>query len=63
MFNDQIKAALASYGRSFLVAVLTTISIGNTDVKDILLAGLIAVTGPALRALNPNDTAFGKNGF
>ena len=60
--NTQVKAALASYARSFVVAALTLVLAGTTDPKTIALAGLGAVAGPLLRALNPNDTAFGKNG-
>ena len=54
--NDQLKAALASYARSFIVAALTLVLAGTTDLK------VIALAGPLLRALNPNDTSFGKNG-
>jgi len=61
--NDQLKAALASYARSFIVAALTLVLAGTTDLKTIALAGVVAVAGPLLRAINPNDTAFGKNGF
>lgn len=60
--NTQVKAALASYARSFVVAALTLVLAGTTDLKVIALAGVGAVAGPLLRAINPNDTAFGKNG-
>lgn len=58
--NAQIKAALASYARSAAVAILVAISMGKTDVKEILIAGAIAIAAPLSRALNPNDPAFGK---
>lgn len=48
-----------SYGRSFLVAALAVVSTGNNDLKAIALGGLIAVAGPAIRALNPRDETFG----
>lgn len=54
-----MKAILASYARSFVVAILTAYSMGSTDIKDLLIAGAIAVLGPAIRAVNPNDPAFG----
>lgn len=57
--NDKMKSALASYARSFAVAVLTAYSMGKTDVEDLAVAGLIAILGPAIRALNPKDSAFG----
>jgi hypothetical protein len=60
--NTKMKAAIASYVRSFAVAALTAYSMGKTDVEDLAVAGLIAILGPAIRALNPNDTAFGMTG-
>lgn len=57
--NKIMKAILASYARSFVVAILTAYSMGSTDIKDLLIAGAIAVLGPAIRAVNPNDPAFG----
>lgn len=50
---------LESYARSFAVAALTAYSMGARDVEDILIAGLIAILGPAIRAINPKDPAFG----
>ena len=57
--NKQVKALLASYARSFIVAIVTAYSIGARDTKDLVIAGLIAVAGPALRAINSKDPAFG----
>lgn len=57
--NAQIRAALESYARSFVVAAIAVYSAGETDVKAILIAGLAAVAGPAIRAINPKDPAFG----
>ena len=57
-----MKSALASYARSFAVAVVTAYSMGQTEVEDLILAGVIAILGPAIRAMNPNDTAFGMTG-
>lgn len=54
------KAMLASYGRSVLGAVIALYISGVTDPKD-LWAALIAALAPvALRAINPNDPAFGR---
>ena len=59
MDNKQLKAMAASYGRSILGAVLALYMAGVTDPKD-LWAALIAALAPvALRAVNPNDKAFG----
>jgi hypothetical protein len=57
--NAQIRAALESYARSFVVAAIAVYSAGETDLKAILIAGLAAVAGPAIRAINPKDPAFG----
>lgn len=61
--NDQLKAALASYLRTFAAVVAFAVSQGETDVKKILLGAVIAVIGPAARAVNPNDPAFGRGAF
>jgi len=59
LLNDKAKAMLSSYGRSVLGAVIALYMAGVTDPKD-LWAALVAAAAPvALRALNPNDTAFG----
>jgi hypothetical protein len=57
--NKTLKAALASYGRAALVAVVVAVSMGKTEPRDLLTAAVIAVAAPLLRAINPNDTAFG----
>lgn len=56
-----MKAVLLSYARSFLVAVAATYAVPNNDMdlKGLLIAGLIAVAGPAIRAVNTKDPAFG----
>lgn len=57
--NAQWKAILESYGRSFIVAALAVLTTGETSVKAIALGGLVAIAGPAIRALNPSDATFG----
>lgn len=57
--NKKLKNVLASYIRSFLVAIATAYSMGATEPQDILIAGLIAVAGPAIRAIDKNDNSFG----
>lgn len=54
------KAILASYGRSVLGAGLALYIAGVTDPKE-LWAALVAALAPVvLRAVNPNDPAFGR---
>jgi hypothetical protein len=57
--NKKLQAALESYARSFVVAAIAVYSAGETDVKAIAIAGLAAVAGPAIRAINPKDPSFG----
>jgi hypothetical protein len=59
MMNAKNKALLASYGRTFLAAVIAVYATGNHDAKAILIAGAVATIGPAIRAINPRDPAFG----
>jgi uncharacterized membrane protein YgaE (UPF0421/DUF939 family) len=58
---DQMKSLLASWGRSFLAAVLALYLAGVTDLKTLSMAGLAAVAPVILRWLNPNDASFGIN--
>jgi hypothetical protein len=58
--NEQIKKALASYGRSVLAGATALYMAGVTDPKDLAYSLLAAIIPVALRAVNPNDTAFGK---
>ena len=58
---DQMKSLLASWGRSFLAAVLALYMAGITDPKTLAMAGVAAVAPVILRWLNPNDASFGIN--
>lgn len=58
--ESQIKAALASYGRSVLGAAVALYASGVTDPQTLAYALLGAIVPVALRAVNPNDSAFGK---
>lgn len=60
------RAVIASYLRSAGIAVASVyIALGgdvfnNDGLKSMLYAAVVAVAGPTVRALNPNDEAFGK---
>jgi hypothetical protein len=60
IMNQQIKNALASYGRSVLGAAVALYASGVTDPQTLAYALLGAIVPVALRAVNPNDSAFGK---
>lgn len=57
--SNKLKAALASYARSFLVAISGLALAGETDPKILAISALAGIVGPAIRAVNPNDPAFG----
>ena len=58
--NEQIKAVLASYGRSVLGAATALYASGVTDPQTLAYALLGALVPVALRAANPADAAFGR---
>ena len=59
--NKTQKAMLESYARAFAVAAATYVVNADSGVtlQGLLLAGVIAIAGPALRAVNTKDPAFG----
>ncbi len=68
--NQEIKAVLASWGRSFLAAVVAqlivlgdgVLDLNRDGVRSLAAAGLAAVLPVILRWLNPDDVAFGRKG-
>jgi hypothetical protein len=58
--NEQVKALLASYGRSVLGAAIALYMSGVTDPKTLAYSLVAALAPVALRAVNPNDKAFGR---
>lgn len=57
--TTKLKAMLASYARAVLGAGLALYMSGVTNLKDLSLALVAAIAPVALRAINPNDKAFG----
>lgn len=57
--NEQLKALLASYGRSVLGAGLALYMAG-TPLEDLLYSLVAALVPVALRYLNPKDASFGR---
>ena len=60
MNTEQLKAILASYGRSALAAGVAMYASGVTDPETLAYSLLGALVPVALRAINPNDSAFGR---
>lgn len=59
LINKKTQALLASYGRSVLASGIALYMAGVTDPKDLWAALVAAIAPVALRAVNPNDKAFG----
>jgi hypothetical protein len=58
--NAKLQAAVMSYLRTALSAILGAYIAGQTDPKLLASLALSAVAGPLLRALNPKDASFGR---
>ena len=58
--TPQQKAALTSYARSVVAAVIAVASTGNYAPDDLGKAALAALLPPLMRWANPKDAAFGR---
>jgi hypothetical protein len=61
MNTTQLKAIVVTYLRAAVASVLALYLAGTTDLKTLALAGVAAVAGPVLKALDPSATEFGVN--
>jgi hypothetical protein len=60
LLTPQVKAMLASYGRSLLGAAIAAYTASGGSPTAVLNAVWAALIPVAARYLNPNDLAFGK---
>jgi len=60
MNKNKINAIVATYLRAAAAAVIALYLAGVTDPRQLASAGLAAVAGPILKALDPNAKEFGK---
>lgn len=60
MNTKKINAIVATYLRAAAAAVIALYLAGVTDPKQLLSAGIAAIAGPVLKALDPKETEFGK---
>jgi len=60
MDKNKLKAMAATYLRAGVAAVIALYLAGVTDPKALATAGLAAVAGPLLKALDPKATEFGR---
>jgi len=54
------KNVLGSWGRAFLVAVISMYAAGVTDPKALIAAGVASIIPPVLRYLDPKDSLGSK---
>jgi len=60
MNKAQVQAVIATYLRAAVASVIALYLAGITDPKTLASAGLAAIAGPVLKALDPKATEFGK---
>ena len=58
--NAKMKAMLATYLRAGVASVIALYLAGVTDPQALATAGIAAIAGPLLKALNPKNTEFGR---
>lgn len=58
--NAKMKAVLATYLRAGVASVIALYLAGVTDPKALATAGIAAIAGPLLKALDPKATEFGR---
>jgi len=60
MNKDKLIAMAGTYLRAGIASVIALWLAGVTDPKALASAGIAAVAGPLLKALDPNSTDFGR---
>ena len=60
MNKEQIKAIVSTYLRAAIASVIALYLAGVTDPKALASAGIAAIAGPVLKALDPKATEFGR---
>jgi hypothetical protein len=60
MNTDKLKAIAATYLRAGIASVIALYLAGVTDPKALATAGIAAIAGPLLKAIDPKATEFGR---
>ena len=60
MNTEKMKAIAVTYLRAGIASVIALWLAGVTDPKALATAGLAAIAGPLLKALDPNAAEFGR---
>ena len=55
-----MKSMLATYLRAAIASVIALYLAGVTDPKALASAGIAAIAGPLLKAIDPKATEFGR---
>jgi len=58
--NKKLEAIVSTYLRAGIASVIALWLAGVTDPKALATAGLAAIAGPLLKALDPNSAEFGR---
>ena len=58
--NAKMKSMLATYLRAGVASVIALYLAGVTDPKALATAGIAAIAGPLLKALDPKATECGR---
>jgi hypothetical protein len=60
MDKNKLKAIAATYLRAGIASVIALYLAGVTDPKALATAGIAAIAGPLLKALDPKAAEFGR---
>jgi hypothetical protein len=60
MDKNKLKAMTATYLRAGIASIIALYLAGVTDPKALATAGIAAIAGPVLKALDPKGTEFGR---
>ena len=60
MDKNKLKAVAATYLRAGIAAIIALYLAGVTDPKALATAGIAAIAGPLLKALDPKAAEFGR---
>ena len=60
MNKEKLIAIAGTYLRAGIASVIALWLAGVTDPKALLMAGVAAVAGPLLKAIDPSATEFGR---
>jgi uncharacterized membrane protein YgaE (UPF0421/DUF939 family) len=60
MDKNKLKAMAATYLRAGIASIIALYLAGVTDPKALATAGIAAIAGPLLKALDPKASEFGR---